>query len=254
MNVNELKACFATELNIRPLEIFLMKTKNVNTNNALYLIHLNKNEISINDLRKIKAINHTIVNWMPYKYRRRGPTICNKCLMYGHGAQNCMRTPHCLLCAGNHEMTKCSLNANNSSDNNTIVYKCFNCSKHNKQNNHRANDLNCPFREEYINMKNKLVSNHKQPAQSETHRNKQAPHQTTDKSQQRPISHINKVTHGTSYADQLRNSANHTDNEEELFTMSELLSIFKNAVSRIKQCKTKLDQISVIASLLEYAV
>lgn len=246
MEVSELKACFATELNIRPLEIFLMKTKSENVHNTLYLVHLNKKEISFNDLLKIKAINHTIVNWMPYKYKRRGPTICNKCLMYGHGAQNCMRTPHCQLCAGNHEMKNCGLSANNNTG--TIVYKCFNCTKHNIQNNHRANDIACPFREEFINMKNKTGNKSNLPEQNAI--------QQPIAKQQRPTQHYrNTYTQEKSYADQLRNNSNQTNHsDDELFSMSELLNIFKNAVSKIKQCKTKLDQITVIASLLEYAI
>lgn len=265
MDIDELKTHFATELNVRPLDIFLMKTKNENIHSALYLVHLNKNDIAFNDLLKIKAINHTIIKWAYYKPKYRGPTICNKCSCYGHGAINCNRTPHCLLCAGPHEAKNCALRTNENPS--SLIYKCYNCSKINAPSNHRANDIKCPFRQKYLDIKNK--------ASSRSNSNHQTtPHQTSIFHQPQPL--LTPITQQTptfnnnnnnnsnnrssrnhqspSYADQLKYGHQATHQNEDLFSINQLLSIFRSAVSRIKQCKTKLDQITVITSLLEYAI
>lgn len=255
MDIEELKAHFTSESNIKPTNIFQMKTKTNNIHNATYLIHLNKNDLTYNDILKIKSINHTLIKWAHYKPKFKGPTLCNKCSSYGHGAQNCNRTAHCTLCAGEHESKDCTLKTNENTT--SIVYKCFNCSINNKPSNHKANDEQCPFRLHYLEIKNRANNRHRQIQPNTLYHKTRTPQtQTTQTTQtaQRIPNITNKLP--LSYADQLKNlpQANDENNDEELFSISELLNIFKNAVSKIKQCRTKLDQISVIASLLEYAI
>lgn len=266
MEIIELRSHLVNECNINPLEIFLMKTNNNSIHSALYLIHLNKNNATFENCRAVKAINHTIVKWSHYKPKYRGPTICNKCSTYGHGASNCNRVAHCLLCAGNHQASNCGLRANENRE--SIVYKCYNCSKSNKPSNHKASDITCPFRQQYLEIRHKANNRNKQNIQTKT----QQPRQDRQPLQARqvrqptatPITHSmrtttintrpNRINRRPTYADQVKYGPESDDNDEELYSMSELFSIFKNAVSKIKQCKNKLDQISVIASLLEYAV
>lgn len=56
-----------------------------------------------------------------------------------------------------------------------------------------------------------------------------------------------------SYADSVKQN-NVNEDSGDLFSMIDLLSIFKNAVNDLRKCRSKLDQIQVIATLLEDAV
>lgn len=254
LNIEELKTHFVNEWSLRPLQIYEMKTNNANKHSALYLVHLNKNDITFNDLQKRRALNHTIISWAHYKPKYRGPTICNKCSSYGHGASNCNKTPHCLLCAGPHEAKHCALRETENI--NEKVFKCYNCSKDNKPSNHKANDIKCPFRQKYLDIKSKSTSNRQsQQHQQNTHQTpviQASPQPTTPRQTASFNTRTNRRNHTSSYADQVKYG--HQQSNEELFSISQLLSIFKGAVSKIKQCRTKMDQIQVIASLLEYVV
>lgn len=254
--VNQLKIYFNKNLNAKPLEIFEMNTKNKNIHNTLYLFHFDRNEVSMSDLRKIKVINHSIVNWMPYSPKFKGPTQCRNCSMYGHGSENCHRGSVCLLCASNgHSVKDCKLAASNIISNSTnstanIIYKCYNCHSKKLQSNHRANDPKCPFRVEYVKLRNSInernIQRPQQPRMnriftSETHHFPPLnPHSTAQNTFE---------THTNTYAHQLKSPAT-----DDLFSISQLLQIFNGAVTKLKQCTTKIEQINVIASLLEYAI
>lgn len=78
-DTNQLKLYFNRTLHIDPIEIYEMNTKNKDKNNSLYLFHFNKDQITMNGIRKIKVISHTIVKWMPYSPKFKGPTQCRNC-------------------------------------------------------------------------------------------------------------------------------------------------------------------------------
>lgn len=256
-DVNQLKVYFNRALNIKPLEIFEMNTKNKNIHNALYLFHFNKDEITMADLRKIKVINHTIVKWMPYSPKFKGPTQCRNCGMYGHGTENCHRNKICLLCASTgHNSKDCYLNQ--QTENTGAIFKCFNCFSKKLNHAHRANDPNCPLRKEYVGMRKSLNQRKTSPPTSKQTRFSRQSHDFP------PLNHLNQMqfnrqpsTSTNTYANVMKiptaPPATH-QNSADLFSMSELLVIFNNAACRLKQCTSKIDQISVIATLLEYAV
>lgn len=246
-------------LNIKPNAIFEMSTKSNDPNHAIYLFHFNKNEMSMADVKKVKIVNHMVVKWAPYSPKFRGPTQCRLCLMYGHGGENCHRKPICAFCASNSHATKdCNIfpaNGASSSNNKGAILKCSNCSKRKLPSNHAANDPNCPARADYLSIRQN-INQRNSSKQNAYVRN--VPVQNIENIQNARTNQINLSMpklpqHQFSYADCLKQPPAADDNNE-LFSMSELMNIFKSAVSQLKQCKTKIDQISVIAHLLEYAV
>lgn len=249
-DINELKECFKSSLNIVPIEVFELKTKSNDPNNAIYLFHFNKKEVSMKDSAKVRVVNHTVIRWAPYSPKFKGPTQCRSCTMYGHGAENRKRHKICMYCASKeHEMKDCRMNPANAGTNSTVngaIFECFSCHLNKLPSNHSANDPNCPARNNYLSIRRKVNSR-------DTSKNYQRA-----KVSQPPQAIISQVAPApqvipsNTYADRLKHGV--PNDENELFTMAELMNIFKGAVNQLKQCKTKIDQISVIASLLEYAV
>lgn len=204
----------------------------------------------MNDLSKVKVVNHTVIKWAPYSPKFRGPTQCRSCTMYGHGAENCKRRKICMYCASSeHEMKNCGLNPANAGTSAIVsgaISKCYNCHMNKLPSNHSANDPNCPARDNYLSIRRKVNSR-------VANNNKQC---TTTNQPVQPATGQSaptiRITPTITYADRIKQ--NTPIEEEELFSMTELMNIFKDAVTQLKQCKTRIDQIQVIASLLEYAV
>lgn len=80
-----------------------------NANNVLYLMHFNKKEVNMANLRIVSVVFNHIIKWLPYKPNRQGPTQCYNCGMFGHGASCCHRPAVCLLCSGDHTMKDCHI-------------------------------------------------------------------------------------------------------------------------------------------------
>lgn len=246
-------------LNIHPIQIVQMKTKIPNPHRALYLIHLNSNETAFQDVQKIKSIYHTIVKWSKYKPRSQGPTQCRNCAMYGHGTQNCHRKSMCTLCASNeHNQLTCPLKqlAKDASP----VFKCSYCTQNNIQpSNHRASDDNCPGRKIYMNLRNSTATQNQKnkTKQQETQKNQStrnryvtapAPPPLTQ-SYRNVLSNSNSNDHQSQQNSTMDNNAN-----EDLFSTADLFKIFTNAIQDIRNCRTKLDQIQVIANLIQHVL
>lgn len=252
-DLTELKEFFKTNLNIAPIEVFELNTKSSDPNNAIYLFHFNKKEISMSDLAKVKCVFHTVIRWAPYSPKFKGPTQCRSCTMYGHGAENCKRNKICMYCASStHEMKVCPMNPTNagtSPNSSGAILKCFNCQLNKLPSNHSANDPNCPARNNYLSIRRKLNSRNARNSHQHIVLNQTAQSApATSRQIVPPAQTIPSMT----YADRLK--PNIPNEQEELFSMAELMNIFKSAVNQLKQCKNKFDQIEVIASLLEHAI
>lgn len=129
----------------------LFETK---SNNKLYLLLFNAAQVNLKSLETIKYIYHHVNKGLPFKPKRNGPTQCYKCLMFGHGATQCFRYTACMLCAGNLATKNCTTHANNTNTD----FKCFNCLSAKIAYNHKANDINCPFRRKYTEARNNARS------------------------------------------------------------------------------------------------
>lgn len=236
-------------LNVHPTLIIHMNTRNPDPHRALYLLHLNE-DISFHDIQKIKSIYHTMVKWAKYRPRVQGPTQCRNCSMYGHGTQNCHRKSVCTLCASNsHNQQNCPLKSLDKAT--TPVYKCSYCVKHNQQPvNHRASDPVCPGRQAYLNTRMSTLNQQRiKGYRPKAYENTKSNPAFVPAPMPAPLAR----TFSSVAADGIMNDQ--TDSQsEDLFTTSELLDIFKSAISRIKNCKSKLDQIQVIADLINYVI
>lgn len=242
--VDELK-----RYNITPSSITELSTSNVNPKFCLYLVQLPKNDISLGQLRKIRAIDHIVVEWKPFKPRNKGPTQCKRCAMLGHGAQNCHRKEACLICASTqHVVDNCPFK---EETNEAFVYKCFNCaSKKLANTQHRANDPNCPSRIEYLEIRNKI--NHRNSI-----RNSNLHHNNTFKLNQDNFPNLNRnagfkastQSIGPTYAEKLKSSPAN----DGLYSMEDLSEILYETVDELMACTNKGQQLKVLFKLLSNA-
>lgn len=108
-------------------------------------------------LNKIKVVNQTIVKWAPYSPKFKG-----FCTMYGHGAENRHRKKICIYCASSeHESSKCGMcptNAKATANVSGAIFKCFSCSLQDLPSNHPATDRNCPARNKYLAIRQRMSS------------------------------------------------------------------------------------------------
>lgn len=243
--------------------------------NKLYLIHFNADEVNKKTLETVKYVYHHVIKWSPYKPKNKGPTQCLKCLWYGHGISGCQRYTASMLCAGQHLTKNCPTHSDKTNTNTNNNFKCFNCMSAKIQHNHKANDVNCPFRQKYEEARNK--------ARSKTTTNKQSQPNASSfvAAPVPPPQHA-------SYADSMRvqttsipasNSQAHTNTRQShtstsqsstntfpggnlnananpssnLWTFAECSNILFNSIENLQKCKSKLEQLQVIAQLLQNA-
>lgn len=246
--------------NITPIKIIMFNTSSPN---KLYLCHFNKNEVSMKSLNTIKSVYHHIIKWQVYKPKNKGPTQCYRCSMYGHGASTCNRFQVCLLCGSNHETKYCTLpNTDNP------VYKCFNCMSSNIRHDHKATDVNCPFRAKYELARNNNRNKIKRNPLNQTHTNfgpyknkyiaaPPPPPLTTSYASQAAINsqyypiHSKVQTPDVSYNTHQNKNVNINDNNpNNLFTVEEITNILLTSINELEKCTTKFDQLRVIANVL----
>lgn len=251
--VNSLKETY----NITTTKVIMFNTK---SHSKLYLCHFNKQEVNMKMLNTIKAVFSHIVKWQPYKPKQSAPTQCYRCCMYGHGASSCMRYAVCMLCSGNHVTKDCNVI---KSDANEPIYKCFNCASNKLPYNHKANDSSCPFRAKYeatrMNARDKNkrkqsppTENNENTAEKQNHRFVRAPQppplQNTFAA---TVSHSNARSSTKQTNTHIPMSSNSTDSN--LWSLAEVTQLLLRSINELKQCKSKLDQLTVIAHLLQNA-
>lgn len=269
---NDIKTELSSKYNLDVTEVREIQTSYYNKNNRLYLICLNKNDITLGQLKEIKVINFTIVKWLRFSPKHKGPTQCRRCLLFGHGAENCHRNVICMLCASTqHSSDDCSFKKD--PDSRTINFKCGNCQSRGLPGNHKANDQNCPCKAEYQNIRNHVRIKNSNRSNQPT-RNQQ-------RNQQSSNFHQNQSTHLNSnqlnanapefslnddqFPSLSRNrrppfnplgSNNSYSNvtKNQLLSPDEFFDIFNDALAKFYTCKTSTDQIALIASLLRRAI
>lgn len=127
---------------VEALSINEIVTKRTTPHDALYIVEFNRSIVKRQVLHKINFLNNVSIKWQNHNPKRKGPTQCNNCGMYGHGGENCSRKTTCLLCASlSHNTDKCGLNNSLPGKH----FKCFNCINNGYEDvNHKANDPICP--------------------------------------------------------------------------------------------------------------
>lgn len=249
------------QIKVQPTKIIMFESKSTN---KLYLLHFNASQVNFKTLQDIKYVHHHVIKWSKYKPKRKGPTQCYRCLMYGHGISQCSRYAACMLCAGNHLTSTCLTHQNKPN----AIFKCYNCLSAKLQDNHKANDIACPFRQKYEEARNNA-------------RNKAQPNQRTQPSTAENSTAVQSTKSGPTYAERLRGatsatsrrqsnvSVSHTNNGGQssstqfnfsnanvgnnIWSISECTNIIFNSVEKLQKCKTKLEQLQIITELLQHA-
>lgn len=261
------------EQKITPTKISMFNTK---SDNKLYLLHFNASEVNKKTLEAVRYVCRHKVKWESFKPKRNAPTQCLRCLMYGHGIKSCNRYTVCMLCAGEHLTNACPSQQSNDTNTN-VEYKCFNCMSARIPHNHKANDVNCPFRTKYEQAKNnaraKATTN--QRAQTNTSPIAPAPQppplgvsfadsvrsaatastsfeSTTRNSRFQARAHTDTRFTNTSTRSNPSSNAN-TNPSGNVWTFDECANILFNSIEKLQRCSTKLDQLKVIAELLSHA-
>ncbi|KAJ6641646.1 hypothetical protein Bhyg_06586 [Pseudolycoriella hygida] len=241
-----------TEHSITPLKVIMFNTS---SSNKTYLCHFNRNEVDMKKLNTMTTIHHHIIKWSTYKQKRKGPTQCYRCCMYGHGASTCNRFVACLVCSGNHETRNCSV----AIDAEYKSFKCFNCMSAKLQHDHKASDPTCPFRTKYELVRNNVRSkyNNISLAQGDLHKRNYIPAPTpppltetfaslfasTSNQSSRPktrsISAVSK-----------QSQQSNADKNNDLFTIERLTDILSNSINELERCTSKFDQLRVLTNIL----
>ena len=245
--------------NIDATKIIMFNTK---SHSKVYLCHFAASEVNLKVLNTIQAVYHHIVKWQPFKPKENAPTQCYRCVMYGHGASFCVRYAVCMLCSGDHLTKECKVI---KADAKEPIFKCFNCLSNKLEHNHKANDINCPFRAKYIatraNARNKNNRNPRKQSltnnnskESQVHRYVRAPtphrmpYSFAAVAAQTPASTSNTLNNSNKPTPTSSNL-----NDSNIWTIAEVSQILINSINELKQCKSKLDQLTIIAQLLQNA-
>lgn len=223
---------------------------------AIYVLEFDRSLYTKSQVKKIRHLCGIVIHWRKPTSSNKGPTLCTKCAMYGHGARNCFRNNICIACGGNHDYSSCPVNKTTQTG--PVAYKCFNCSEKKLKNiNHKADDPRCPCRKDYIILRQKLSSKTRRVPTISTdmyHKdNYDLPHPSGIQNS-RPSPPWTGAIKKT-YADALK-LTNHQSalNSEDLFSIDELFNIFTTAVTDLRKCNSKAEQLNVIMSMLKYAI
>ncbi|XP_055374243.1 uncharacterized protein LOC129607328 [Condylostylus longicornis] len=207
-------------------------------NQATYLLYFRRGSIKLNDLRKTcKTLFNTIVYWDFYRSNGKGPTRCFRCQAYGHGSKWCYLSIKCIICAEPHDFKQCpEFNIHKNKDETT---------------NYSANFMECPARKQYIELQNSLKrkfhGSNKPPVKLSRNTNVTNHVNKTDNNYVRfTHSKLNSLNSSISYSDISKfNNVNNSN----LFSANELINIFKDILTSLKNCESKEDQISVLAQI-----
>lgn len=212
-----------------------MRTKSDSPHHALYLIYFKNKEMKLRDLRSTKYVLNVAISWSAYIPSKNGPTQCNNCQQHGHGSKNCNLQPRCSQCGSTHTTYSCTSQS-------TDICKCCLCGQP-----HSSTDPNCPRRIEYIKMK--------------LHQSTRIPRKSTVQHEPPVRLHSKewmdsnfprlRTPNRTKFDNWFPNSSHGSTfhNNESLLTSEELLSLTTELITKLKSCRTKMDQFQVITHL-----
>lgn len=270
IDCKEISDEFILSHNIHPVSVKEIKTQRSNANDALYMIEFNREQISKREVKKIRYFYGISVYWRSPLKGNRGPTQCSKCSMYGHGARNCFRGAVCPSCAGNHDLSVCTLNKTQS--NGPVVYKCYNCLTKKYSNfNHRADDPRCPCRKDYLEIRQRLTSRSGGTSRIRAQTADFA-YNVDDHPQLSSREHMSQTTrtHDPSRTHDLTRTHDRFNHNKRLYSDAakpscsasagddlsndRLLQIFFDAVDALQRCKNKYDKLRVLGMMLQHAI
>ena len=244
-DLGELNAKLAV-LGILPAELKLFFRKVVGQEeSALYLLHFQKGSIKLTELQKIKAIFNVIVRWRYYEKKPEDAVQCHRCQRFGHGMRSCNRAPLCVKCGEKHLSEDCSLPKKveletTDKDATRRLVKCANCSGQ-----HTANYRGCPTRKNYLAKLAERKAELRSSQQARTEPPLLRPFPSTAKQTSGPVSST--VSSAVTYSKAV--SQGTPNNNSNLFTMSEFLTVAREVFGRLQNCRSRQDQLEALIEL-----
>lgn len=217
-------------------EIFPEEIKQMQLNgrrSTIFVLYFKPLSVKLGELQKIEYLDHVRVKWEHFQSRRLDILPqCRNCQMYGHSSINCSRKPRCLVCAMGHTTATCpdripraELQKRKPDDVDCSILKCANCNGP-----HTANFKGCPARQDYI----KVQEKYSRP--TETKRG------------------MAKITAPTNYSIPSMHSQTYSQvvrgDSADLFSPDQLNVIMMELISGYTNCKSKVDQVMVLNSVI----
>lgn len=211
----------------------------------LYLIHFKRGTVTLNSLQAIRSLFSIIIKWEPYRGGNRDVTQCQRCLNFGHGTRNCNMAPRCNTCAQYHHTMDCPVEG-------AVAIKCANCGG-----GHLGSDKQCPKREKFKHIR-------KQASASNQQKVKRTSEQLFKADDFPMLNHRNSsrgnVVHTPTVNQWLppppKNYGPTTPTPEpstknaNLFSSADLMEIFINMTTALRQCRSKSEQMQVLGTFI----
>lgn len=231
---------------LQVIDVKIVHKKTIYATIVIYVVYFKRQTITMRELRqKYSIIDYVKVKWDYQASNKSRITQCQNCQMYGHGSSHCKVKTFCAKCAGNHNTLECKESG----------IQCANC-----KGPHKSTDVNCPSRTHYLDMKQRSRPMQKQQKKNTLNiennnnnfpntLNQGIPRNIGVWPQQRnnfsvhSSNHHNNSNHGHTY------EQNTTANADQLFSIQELQKITVNLITKLRYCKSKLDQFEVITNL-----
>lgn len=232
------------EAGVHPIKVKQMKIHQKRyDDHCLYLLYFLKNEkIKISMLREIPAVCHVKVRWQYYTSKRTGPMQCSNCMIYGHGGNNCYLKPMCIRCGLSHKSSDCQLLVDPATNQPREripddMLKCGLCGQ-----NHSANFSRCPKRIEFMERQQRHRPQPPRRQQQSTSAFVHAPQlENFNFPSINPRARANQAEQNQSRRPIM--------SDDELFSPTELMSIFKELMAAISQARSKTEQISALGEI-----
>lgn len=242
-----------------------------NPHNPKYGIDFEKSVTTLNDLQtNCSLMNRQRVKWELSISKLKGPTVCYRCAMIGHGFADCTRDLWCCFCSKNHSLAQCP------SKNDLKLASCINCKlQGHRETNHPANSPDCRTALDYTKDRkewresnspkkstkasfniNNSVWTSLRPLNSESIGSAvpTAP-ASTGASVDGARRHNNKSYAGAARGNNSPKPPQNKGNEEttstELFDIGELFELMTDAIEQLKGASSKLEQMNICIGLLK---
>lgn len=216
----------------------------------LYLVHIERNSITLKELKTIRIINYTQVEWQRYRPVHREVTQCMNCCGFGHGTRNCFMAPRCAKCGGDdHNIEGCMRVAFEKEFPDTkMESKCSNCGGP-----HQASSKDCLKRKEFIEIRKKARTKNQPRSHPPALDILNFPELTSgpaaSRSNPKPKSSNNPwlpPPPPPGFRRQQQEGESLPEEGSPLYTMEQLVPIFHQLADRLRCCKTRYEQICAL--------
>lgn len=241
-------------LNVPPVHVASLPIKERKyEDHYIYVVHYMKSSgVSLNNLKSIRGIFNISIRWdtySPFKGKNpdepRSPTQCSNCQSYQHGTVSCFRPPRCIRCSGKHKSADCP-HLLVKDDLGQVVetkdkipedlVKCVNCNQR-----HTANFRGCQVRQEIMQSR---IRSHQY-----SHRQHVPPPPIHNQQYFPPLETPSNPIGNNSWRQTASITNNFQSDNDDLFSYKECNAILKEFIGRLRQCRTKIDQIEVIGDI-----